>query len=77
MSDKLSSIPPNGTTKLGWEDLDNLLQANFKTDTYKDSRVATIDADNYEMSVDEIVAEAENKGYKVEVKPGNHIRFTD
>ncbi|API89399.1 hypothetical protein BKP56_09095 [Marinilactibacillus sp. 15R] len=73
----LSQMPPNGTSKKNWKDLDQVLLANFKAKTFKENRSATINADEFEMSIDEIVKEAESNGYKVQVLPNNMIRFTD
>lgn len=77
MSEKLSPIPPNGMRKKSWVELDRILQSNFKTDTYKDNRSATIDIDEFEMNADEIVEAAEKQGYKVKVRDSGHIMFTD
>lgn len=77
MADKLSPIPPNGTRKKTWNDLNNLLQSNFKTDTYREHRTAAINSDDFEMSIDDIVQETEKQGYKTKVDKHGYITFTD
>lgn len=70
---KLRPKPAFEVKKKTWKDLDDLLIANF-TSTPQDSPQAFIIHNDYEMSVDEIVSEAESQGYTVTVED-QYIKF--
>ncbi|QIK68765.1 hypothetical protein G7062_00040 [Erysipelothrix sp. HDW6C] len=62
---KLSTKPNPDFPLKSWEDLDRLLQANFKFSKLTQS--VSIDIADYDMTVEEVKNEAIKAGYKVDV----------
>lgn len=64
----MSKLDPKPTTQnplLGWDDLNVLLQANFKVADKNKAPSATIELSRYEMSKEEIISVAKTQGYEV------------
>lgn len=73
---RLSPKPTSKNPLKGWADLDNTLQNNFKLQIKNEENSATIDPNEYSMSIPEIFEEAKKNGYKVEMAAdGKHIVF--
>lgn len=60
--------------KRTWEDLNDELQYHFSRGK-SDKPFYTVNIDQQEMSKEEIIQEAEAKGYKVTEKSFNYLRF--
>ena len=61
---------------LGWNKLDDLLQANFSKIVKEKSPSATINLNEYNLSFSEIEREAIKNGYKVENLGNDYVKFT-
>lgn len=73
---KLSPKPDVSEPLDGWEELDHLLQTNFKKHPPKgEVSKVTIDSNDYQMSAQEIVDEAKQQGYKAEIRPDSHYIY--
>ena len=70
---KLSPKPNHPFKKQGWDDLNQLLLNTFDSPKINEP-VVLASADDYEMSIEEIVEEATKQGYKVSVN-GNRLTF--
>ena len=70
--------PKHKPTKplLGWNELDDLLQANFSKIIKEKSPSATINLNEYNLSFSEIEREAIKNGYKVENLGNDYVKFT-
>lgn len=71
---KLSPKPDSARPLLSWQDLDKRLQANL-TKGNPDERYLVINPADFEMTVDEIEAEATNQGYIVSKTQSGYMRF--
>ncbi|WP_434520358.1 hypothetical protein ACLHK8_01355 [Pediococcus sp. M21F004] len=59
-----------------WKDLDNVLQSAFKVQIKGEQPSATINPNEYEMSVQEIIDEGTKNGYNVKTHAdGIHLVF--
>lgn len=70
--DKLSPKPSHKKLSKGWEDLNDLLLANFEN---FNAQSATISLEDYAISKDEIISEATSKGYKVIDDNNGYLTF--
>ena len=69
-------IIKGGHTSLGKKRVSCTLQNNFKLQIKNEENSATIDPNEYSMSIPEIFEEAKKNGYKVEMAAdGKHIVF--
>lgn len=63
----------NHRPKLGLDDLNKLLDANFN----EPGDTATIDPNDYALSIDELIAEGQKAGYTVAKAADNkHLEFS-
>lgn len=69
---KLDPRPPKKKVLYSWEELNERLQVVL---SQPNNSKATINVDEFEMSAEEIIAEAEKQGYEVE-QDDNFLIFT-
>lgn len=70
---KLEPKPNWENPNHSWDHLNHLLQANFKMHGNRTSVV--IDLNDYSISKEEIITEAEKQGYTVTEASKNQLRF--
>ena len=73
---KLTPKPTDKKPLLTWEDLDSLLQANFIKQEKGKEPEATVNLNEYEITFDGLIAEAELANYKIEQLDNNYVKFT-
>lgn len=74
----MSKLDPKPTLQnplLGWEDLNSLLQNNFKIADKNNLPKATVDISKYEMSKEEVISVAQSQGYKVSDAGNDYLVF--
>ncbi len=64
----------NALPKRTWKDLNNSLQFYFKKG-HHDKPYFIMNVNDYEMSKEEIIKEAESKGYKVTEPTAGNLKF--
>lgn len=73
---RLSPKPERTKPLLGWNELDIALQSNFERQKKNSTPSLTIDLNSFEMSFEEIKAEATANGYTVTRVSENSVKFT-
>lgn len=67
MTGKLDPKPNcSNVTKKTWEDLNNILQANFSCNIPERYHQATINVNDYDISENELIEELSSKGFTFE-----------
>lgn len=73
---KLDPAPKHQRPKYGWEELNQILQANFSShDLDVNTLKLEIDLDGYSLNKEEVIDEARNKGYKATDGGNNLVIF--